>query len=156
MAAGRKIYLASSWRNKLHTEVLGALREAGHDVFDFKSKEPLEWGGLSPPTDHRSLIDVMLTVEVQDFFLSDLDAMRSADTGVLLLPAGRDAHQEIGWLAGSGRQTFVMTAGERYEHGFMYLLHNGIVSTTYDLVAMLRTYPRGMQIASNGEAMWKL
>ena len=33
----RKIYVASSWRNTFYPEVVARLREAGHDVYDFRS-----------------------------------------------------------------------------------------------------------------------
>ena len=32
----RKIYVASSWRNTFYPEVVARLREAGHDVYDFR------------------------------------------------------------------------------------------------------------------------
>ena len=31
------IYVASSWRNTYYPEVVTALREAGHDVYDFRN-----------------------------------------------------------------------------------------------------------------------
>ena len=31
------IYVASSWRNKYISEVVNKLREAGHDVYDFRN-----------------------------------------------------------------------------------------------------------------------
>lgn len=40
-------------------------------------------------------------------FVSDLDALRWADTCVLVLPCGRSAHTEAGWMARSGRRTIV-------------------------------------------------
>lgn len=33
----RKIYVASSWRNTFYPEVVARLREAGHDVYDFRN-----------------------------------------------------------------------------------------------------------------------
>ncbi len=39
------IYLASSWRNDLQPEVLLALRDAGHAVYDFRN--PLDSWTLS-------------------------------------------------------------------------------------------------------------
>lgn len=33
----RKIYVASSWRNEYYPEVVEKLREAGHDVYDFRN-----------------------------------------------------------------------------------------------------------------------
>ena len=33
----RKIYVASSWRNEYYPEVVEKLREAGHEVYDFRN-----------------------------------------------------------------------------------------------------------------------
>ena len=33
----RKIYVASSWRNGYYPDVVDKLREAGHDVYDFRN-----------------------------------------------------------------------------------------------------------------------
>lgn len=32
-----KIYVASSWRNTYYPSVVSALRDAGHDVYDFRN-----------------------------------------------------------------------------------------------------------------------
>ena len=32
-----KIYVASSWRNEYYPEVVEKLREAGHEVYDFRN-----------------------------------------------------------------------------------------------------------------------
>lgn len=32
-----KIYVASSWRNQFYPEVVTRLREAGHEVYDFRN-----------------------------------------------------------------------------------------------------------------------
>lgn len=32
-----KIYVASSWRNEFYPEVVGSLRKAGHEVYDFRN-----------------------------------------------------------------------------------------------------------------------
>lgn len=40
-----KIYLASSWRNERQPAVLAALREAGHEVYDFRNPAPRHEGG---------------------------------------------------------------------------------------------------------------
>ena len=34
-----KVYVASSWRNPYQPEVVARLREAGHDVYDFRNPE---------------------------------------------------------------------------------------------------------------------
>ena len=37
MRMKRKIYVASSWRNGVYPEVVAKLREAGHEVYDFRN-----------------------------------------------------------------------------------------------------------------------
>ena len=45
----RKIYVASSWRNTFYPEVVARLREAGHDVYDFRSGDPgFKWSSKEP------------------------------------------------------------------------------------------------------------
>ena len=47
----RKIYVASSWRNVYYEDVVKALREAGHDVYDFRNPpsgdEGFKWSKVS-------------------------------------------------------------------------------------------------------------
>ena len=47
----RKIYVASSWRNGYYPDVVAKLREAGHDVYDFRnppSGDPgFKWSSVS-------------------------------------------------------------------------------------------------------------
>ena len=47
----RKIYVASSWRNEYYPDVVEKLREAGHDVYDFRnppSGDPgFKWNSVS-------------------------------------------------------------------------------------------------------------
>lgn len=37
-------------------------------------------------------------------FAADLEALQQADTCVLVLPFGRSAHAEVGWMAGAGKR----------------------------------------------------
>ena len=47
----RRIYVASSWRNVYYEGVVKALREAGHDVYDFRNPpsgdEGFKWSKVS-------------------------------------------------------------------------------------------------------------
>ena len=47
----RNIYVASSWRNGYYPEVVAKLREAGHEVYDFRnppSGDPgFKWSAVS-------------------------------------------------------------------------------------------------------------
>jgi hypothetical protein len=48
-----KIYLASSWKNTAQMNALRLLREAGHEVYDFRNPEPgntgFSWKECIPP-----------------------------------------------------------------------------------------------------------
>ena len=138
-----RIYVASSWRNKYNPEVVAALREAGHEVYDFRNpphggngfrwtdidENALSWNfeqyaeGLSHPLAEKQ-------------FSADLDALEWADTCVLVLPCGRSAHTEAGWLSGRGKKVFVYIP-EKIEPELMYKLFNGIADSTSALLALL-------------------
>ena len=98
---GRKIYLASSWRNEAQPAMVNILRDAGHEVYDFRNppggRKGFQWSEIDPawktwtPPDFRfNLLDPVAA----DGFRADWDGMLWADTGVLLLPCGRIAHLE--------------------------------------------------------------
>ncbi len=135
-----KIYVASSWRNKYYPEVVEALRAKGHEVYDFRNpphggngfrwtdidKKALEWSfdeyseGLHHPKAERQ-------------FKADLEALEWADTCVLVLPSGRSAHTEAGWMAGAGRRVFVYIP-EMQEPELMYKLFDGVADSMEDLL----------------------
>lgn len=163
----RRIYLASSWRNPYYENVLRLLRDLGHEVYDFRvprsggpvSDETPEkgfawtetdstWGTITP--DILDRYKAMLAHPVaKRGFESDYAAMRWADTCVLLLPCGRSAHLEAGWMVGSGRLLLVFmppaveqTDGETklawsFEPELMYLLGGDarIICTSEDELA---------------------
>jgi hypothetical protein len=110
----KKIYLASSWRNAHQPSVLVTLREAGHEVYDFrnpgKDDKGFGWDAIDPnwrtwtPKQLRDALQHPLAIKGHD---NDHTAMEWANVGVLLLPSGNSAHLEAGWIAGRGKPTFV-------------------------------------------------
>lgn len=110
----KKIYLASSWRNAYQPSVLASLRDAGHEVYDFRNPKPGDkgfgWDGIDPewrtwtPKQLRDALQHPLAVNGHD---SDHSAMEWANVCVLLLPSGNSAHLEAGWIAGRGKATIV-------------------------------------------------
>ena len=111
----RKIYVASSWRNEQQPGVVRALRQSGHEVYDFKNPRPndngFHWSEIDEawetwtPTEYRDALDHPIA---KCGFASDFDAMKWADTFVLVLPCGRSAHLELGWACGQGKQTVIL------------------------------------------------
>lgn len=100
----KRVYVASSWRNVYQPQVVALLRDAGHEVYDFRHPRPgndgFRWKdvgppfGAWPPAVYRDVLQHPVAV---DGHRLDVDAMAWADTCVLVLPAGRSASFELGW-----------------------------------------------------------
>jgi hypothetical protein len=144
----RKIYLASSWRNKEQPGVVTALREAGHDVYDFRNPphgipNGFRWSEIDPnweawrAADYREKLQTPLA---QQGFASDFNGMKWAEFGVLLLPCGRSAHLELGWMAGVGKRTIIWTH-DGQEPELMALLADAICITFAEVLTELERAP---------------
>jgi hypothetical protein len=88
----RRIYLASSWRNPHQPRAVELLRELGNEVYDFRNPRDagFAWSSIAPdwlgwePATFRDLLRHPIA---QDGFANDFNAMKWADTFVLLLPS---------------------------------------------------------------------
>lgn len=120
------VYVASSWRNTLQPRVVTKLREAGHEVYDFREPKPgqvgFSWSKIDPnlpvgPADIDISADhiraTLAHEEADRGFDSDMAALSWCDALVLVLPCGRSAHLEAGWAAGMGKDTIgLLSHGE--------------------------------------------
>lgn len=150
----RRIYLASSWRNSYQPDMVSTLRNAGHEVYDFRnpphgkggfswSQVDPAWQSWTPEAYHQALGHPI----AQEGFNADKEGMEWADTCVLLLPCGRSAHIEAGWFAGKPFCELHVLQLDHQEPELMYLLADGIHSSLNDLLAALTKdvptlYPR--------------
>lgn len=132
------IYVASSWRNDIQPTVVDVLREDGHEVYDFRNP-PLgtgfAWSQVDPnwkswtADEYRKALRHPVSLAG---FGSDFAGMQGADTCVLVLPSGRSAHLEAGYMAGQGKRVIILTRdGEEPE--LMALLCDEIVSSIEEL-----------------------
>jgi nucleoside 2-deoxyribosyltransferase len=110
-----KIYVASSWRNGRQNEVVNFLREAGHEVYDFKNPSEtdkgFDWADIDPNWEDWTTIQYVDALQhpiAEKGFNNDFNAMKWADACVLVLPCGRSAHTEAGWMAGQGKPVIVL------------------------------------------------
>ena len=141
--AKHKIYVASSWRNEFYHKVVETLRNAGHDVYDFRNPPSggngFRWSDISPyydkwtPNEYRDHMNHPLAVAQ---LKNDIDALKSCDCCVLVLPCGRSAHTEAGWMAGAGKKVLVYIP-TRQEPELMYGLFNNICTDINELIASL-------------------
>ena len=84
-----RIYVASSWRNKYFPEVVTRLREAGHEVYDFRNPPHggagFHWTDVDPDAPNWTYAQYAEGLHhplAERQFQADIDALTWADTCV--------------------------------------------------------------------------
>ena len=138
-----RVYVASSWRNQYFPEVVKRLREAGHEVYDFRNPPHggagFHWTDIDPNAPdwtYAQYAEGLHHPLAERQFQADIDALTWADTCVLVLPCGRSAHTEAGWMAGAGKRV-VAYIPEMVEPELMYKLFAGVAGSLEELVEKL-------------------
>ena len=70
-------------------------------------------------------------------FKNDIEALTWADTCVLVLPCGRSAHTEAGWMAGRGKKVIAYIP-EMVEPELMYKLFDAVVGSLDELKEIVK------------------
>ena len=140
-----KIYVASSWRNEHQQYIVDALRKEGHEVYDFKHPAPgnagFHWSEIDPIWQGWTTAQYIaaLAHEHAKFgFDRDFDAMNAADACVLVLPCGRSAHLEAGWMKGAGKKVIAYIPPDyKMEPELMYKMLDNITNCIQGILAQL-------------------
>lgn len=134
-----KIYVASSWRNKYQQEVVQFLRERGHEVYDFKKpshgRGGFAWSDIDRnwnEWDTQQYKRALKHPIAESGFNSDFDGMKWADVCVMVLPCGRSANTEAGWMKGVGKRVYVYQPIPQ-EPELMYKLYDNIYDDIWQL-----------------------
>lgn len=134
-----KIYVASSWRNSYQQAVVNLLREVGHEVYDFKNPSEGNHGFSWSEIDEcwidwspDAYVKAMSHPIAEAGFKSDFDAMKWAECCVMVLPCGRSANTEAGWMKGAGKSVYVFQPIKQ-EPELMYKIYDGIITSFEDL-----------------------
>ena len=122
-----RIYVASSWKNMTQQALVKELRKRGHQVYDFRHPQGRNdrnvWESVARSRDLKAAYQ-QNTLTPSDFetmlqdkkakerFNEHFAAMSDADTCILLLPCGRSAHSEAGYMAGAGKRVFVLDVSD--------------------------------------------
>lgn len=137
------IYVASSWRNPYYPEVVNRLKAEGHDVYDFRNPPDggsgFHWTDVdvnAPNWTFEQYAEGLHHPLAERQFEADLCALEHADTCVLVLPCGRSAHTEAGWMAGKGKRVIVYIP-EMVEPELMYKLFDDVVGDIDSLIIAL-------------------
>jgi len=139
-----KIYVASSWRNDLQPAIVKMLRRQDHEVYDFRNPEPgnsgFSWFNIDEQYHDwtaEQYVEALSDPIAEKGFNLDFEAMKWADVCVMVLPCGRSANTEAGWMKGQGKTVFVLQIGNE-DPELMYKLYDGIFTDLYDLIEALK------------------
>lgn len=143
-----KVYLIGSLRNPAVPEIGNFLRERDFDVFD-------DWYGAGERADDawqeyeqkrgRHYAEALYAPAAVNVFEFDKRHIEAADVGVLMLPAGKSGHLELGYMAGRGKYTVIFFPdGEPERWDCMYQFADKVVFDRDALYVALADYEQGV------------
>lgn len=136
-----KVYIIGSLRNEEIPSLGNALRRIGITAFD-------DWHGAGPEADDfwksyevsrgRGYEEALYGEAARNTFDFDKRHLDECDAGVLVMPAGKSAHMEIGYLVGKGKRAYILFDGYPERWDVMYLFATRVFFTEAALVAELK------------------
>lgn len=137
-----KVYVIGSLRNPVVQDVANKLRTDGFEVFD-------DWSAVGPEADDhwktyeqgrgRNFKQALCGKSCENTFNFDRRNIDAADIGVMVMPAGKSGHIELGYMAGKGKRTFVLLQEDSDRWDIMYKFFTGIVYDYKELVREIHT-----------------
>lgn len=133
-----KLYLIGSLRNPEVPLLAERLRKRGLDIFD-------DWFAAGPEADDywqkyeqargHDYQEALQGYSANHVFEYDDAHLDDSNGGILLLPAGKSGHLELGKLVGQKKPTFIfMPTGEPERWDVMYRYARSLVYTEADLL----------------------
>jgi nucleoside 2-deoxyribosyltransferase len=130
-----KVYLIGSLRNPAVPEMAQELRKLGLDVFD-------DWYAAGPEADDKwrdyekgrghTFRKGLKGFAADHVYKFDLKHLNDCDVAVLILPAGKSGHLELGYCIGRGKKGYILTNDpERWD--VMYLFAQDVFDNFTDL-----------------------
>ncbi len=124
-----KVYLIGSLRNPEVPIVANKIRAAGHECFD-------DWFAAGPEADDKwqayeqgrnhTMAEALDGLAAQHVFKFDREHLDRADVAVLLLPAGRSGHLELGYMLGRGKTGYIVYPSPPERWDVMYNFATGV------------------------------
>jgi len=123
------IYLIGSLRLPNVRELAADLRKEGYEVFDdwhsAGDKADEIWQTYEQERGHTYL-EAIKGWHAKHVFQFDLTHLTRAEIGVLMLPAGKSAHLELGYMLGRGKRGYVLFDKEPERYDVMYQFATGL------------------------------
>lgn len=136
------IYVIGSLKNPKVEDTAHALRAAGFTAFD-------EWFAAGPNADKHwneyakkrglSYREALALPLLETVFQFDVHHLNTCIGGVLVMPAGKSAHAELGYLIGSGKPVWILHDGEpKGEWELMPKFATGMAYSLDELLPMMK------------------
>jgi hypothetical protein len=117
------LYIIGSLRNPAVPAIASAFRNAGWDVFD-------DWYAAGPEADDywqkyevargHNYRQSLNGYAAQHVFNYDRKHLDRCDVGLLVLPAGKSGHLELGYMIGQGKPGYILIDKEPERRDVMY------------------------------------
>jgi len=137
------IYLVGSLRNPQVPVVAEQLRRQGFEVYD-------DWYAVGPEADDRwreyeqerghRYREALKGWHAHHVFANDKFHLDKADGCVMVLPAGKSAHMEFGYMVGQGKWGVILLEGEKPRWDIMYLFAASVCDSLTHLLEVTESY----------------
>lgn len=142
------IYLIGSLRNPKVPHTAERLRSEGFEVYDDWFSDGYEADVKWNEYEHirgRSFQEALEGWHATHVFENDMEHLEKADAGLLMLPAGRSAHLELGWIIGTGKPGYILLEGEPERFDIMYRFASVVTSDLDQLISKMKRKDANMK-----------
>ncbi len=138
----KTVYVIGSLRNEEVTKVASELRSIGLDAFD-------DWMAAGPEADDywqryetergHDYVEALQGHAARNVFEFDKRNLDRSDYAVLVLPAGRSGHLELGYFLGSGKPGFILLNDGYDRFDVMYQFATKVFRNTGEMIEHFRS-----------------
>lgn len=151
-----KVYISSSWKNRVRVRALAhAIRDAGHEVYDFTDPAcregipeipPEKFPETFNPEQHIYREYITSTPEWKQAVMRNKEALNSSNVVVLLLPCGLDAHADAFYGLGKGAALAVVGQPRAGERTPTHLWSDALLDNDGEVMGWLDSIARSKEI----------
>ena len=87
----------------------------------------------------RSYVEALRAPAARHIYDFDLHYLRESREAVLIAPAGRSAHLELGWTLGQGKRGYVLLEPDSQRWDVMYQFATGVFTDVESLILELES-----------------
>ena len=135
------IYLIGSLRNPAIPEIAKQLRSEGFDIFD-------SWYAAGPIADDcwrdyeqgkgLTFSEALQHYAAQHIFCFDKKYLDICEAAILVAPAGKSCHLELGYMIGKSKPSYILLQGDPERFDVMYAFATSVCYTIEELVSDMR------------------